>query len=104
MIFNFTEKGKVVINMTKYIKRTSSLASWRRSQPYGRLRWRIICSHSEIQLKPGPYQKNRHVPFRHTTAQLLFLSMRVQHDIQPVMAFLTTRGKSPDEDNWAKVK
>ncbi len=41
--------------------------------------------------------------FHHTTAQLLFLS-RVQRDIQPTIAFLTTRVKQPDEDDWGKLK
>jgi hypothetical protein len=41
--------------------------------------------------------------FHHTTAQLLFLS-RVRRDIQPTIAFLTTRVKQPDEDDWGKLK
>ncbi len=41
--------------------------------------------------------------FHHTTAQLLFLS-RVRRDIQTVVAFLTTRVKQPDEDDWGKLK
>ncbi len=43
------------------------------------------------------------IAFHHTTAQLLFLS-RTQHDIQTAIAFLTTRVKAPDEDNWGKLK
>jgi hypothetical protein len=42
--------------------------------------------------------------FHHTVAQLLFLSARACCDIQPTTAFLTTRVKSPDKDNWGKVK
>jgi hypothetical protein len=41
--------------------------------------------------------------FHHTTAQLLFLS-RVRRDIQTTVAFLTTRVKKPDEDDWGKLK
>ena len=41
--------------------------------------------------------------FHHTTAQLLFLS-RVCRDIQTTVAFLTTRVKHPDEDDWGKLK
>jgi hypothetical protein len=41
--------------------------------------------------------------FHHTTAQLLCLS-RVRRDIQPTIAFLITRVKQPDEDNWVKLK
>ncbi len=42
--------------------------------------------------------------FRHNMAQILFLSARVKHDIQPLMTFITTRVKSHDEDDWGKVK
>jgi hypothetical protein len=43
------------------------------------------------------------VAYHHTTAQLLFLS-RVRRDIQTAVAFLTTRVKEPDEDDWGKLK
>jgi hypothetical protein len=42
--------------------------------------------------------------FHHVKAQLLFLSVSVWQDIQPVTAFLTTWVRSPDEDDWGKVK
>ena len=38
--------------------------------------------------------------FHHTVAQLLFMATRARRDIQTAVAFLTTRVKSPDEDNW----
>jgi hypothetical protein len=41
--------------------------------------------------------------YHHTSAQLLFLS-RVHHDILTTVAFLTTRVKQPDEDDWGKLK
>jgi hypothetical protein len=41
--------------------------------------------------------------YHHTTAQLLFLSC-VRRDIQTTVTFLTTRVKSPDEDDWGKLK
>jgi len=42
--------------------------------------------------------------FHRTVAQLLFLCMRARRDIQTAVAFLTTRVKHPDEDDWGKVK
>ncbi len=42
--------------------------------------------------------------FHRTTAQLLFLSARARRDIQPATAFLTTRVRPPDKDDWGKVK
>ena len=42
--------------------------------------------------------------FHHTVAQLLFMATRARQDIQTAVAFLTTRVKSPDEDDWGKLK
>jgi hypothetical protein len=57
---------------------------------------------SETKAKLLPEEQA--MAFHHTTAQLLFLSARARCNIQPAMAFLTTRVKSPDEDDWGKVK
>ena len=35
---------------------------------------------------------------------MLFMATRVRQDIQTAVAFLTTRVKSPDEDDWGKLK
>jgi hypothetical protein len=40
----------------------------------------------------------------HTTYQLLFASNRARHDMQMVVALLTTRVLAPDEDDWWKMK
>jgi hypothetical protein len=37
-------------------------------------------------------------------AQLLFMCTKAQQDIQTAVAFITTRVKSPDEDDWGKLK
>ena len=42
--------------------------------------------------------------FHHTVAQLLFMATRARRDIQMAVTFLTTRVKSPDEDDWGKLK
>ncbi len=44
------------------------------------------------------------VAFHHTVAQLLFLLSRARRDTQTPVAFLTTRVKEPDKDNWGKLK
>jgi hypothetical protein len=48
--------------------------------------------------------KERAKSFHHSVAQLLFVSTRVRRDIQTTVAFLTTRVKKPDEDDWGKLK
>jgi hypothetical protein len=42
--------------------------------------------------------------FHHAVAQLLFATARARKDIQHTVAFLTTRVKSPDKDDWTKLK
>ena len=48
--------------------------------------------------------KEQALAFHHTVARLLFMVMRVRRDIQMALVFLTTRVKSPDEDDWGKLK
>ena len=42
--------------------------------------------------------------FHRTVAQLLFLCIRARWDIQTAVAFITTKVKKPNEDDWRKVK
>ena len=42
--------------------------------------------------------------FHRTVAQLLFLCKRARPDIEPLVSFLTTRVKEPDENDWVKLK
>ena len=44
------------------------------------------------------------VAFCHTTEQLLYIALRCRIDIQTTVAFLTTRVKKPDKDDWMKLK
>ncbi len=49
-------------------------------------------------------EEEQAIAFHHTTAQLLFMASRAQRDIQTAVAFLATRVKSLDEDDWGKLK
>ncbi len=51
-----------------------------------------------------PLPKEQALAFHHTVVQLLFMGMRARQDVQMTMVFLTTRVKSPDKDNWGKLK
>jgi hypothetical protein len=51
-----------------------------------------------------PLEEKRALAFHHTMAQLLFMATRKRHDIHMAVAFLTTRVKTPDKDNWGKLK
>jgi hypothetical protein len=54
---------------------------------------------SPVELCPS-----REDTFHPMTAQLLFLSKRARPDMQTAVAFLCTRVKSPDEDDWKKAR
>jgi hypothetical protein len=49
-------------------------------------------------------EEERALAFHHTVMQLLFMCTRARRDIQRAVAFLTTRVKNPDEDDWGKLK
>jgi hypothetical protein len=49
------------------------------------------------------FPKLQAIAFHNTTAQLQFFSC-THRDIQTTVGFLTTRVKSPDEDDWGKLK
>jgi hypothetical protein len=48
--------------------------------------------------------RNRPKIFTTSWHKLLFLSSRVRRDIQTAVAFLCTRVKQPDEDDWGKLR
>ena len=49
-------------------------------------------------------EEERALVFHHTVAQLLFMATRARRDIQTAVAFLTTRVKNPDKDDWGTLK
>jgi hypothetical protein len=56
------------------------------------------------EIKVRPLEEERALAFHHTVAQLLFMATRTRRDIQTAVAFLTTRVKTPNEDDWGKLK
>ncbi len=51
-----------------------------------------------------PLDEEQTLAFHYTVAQLFFVATRVRQAIQTAVAFLTTRVKSPDKDNWGRLK
>jgi hypothetical protein len=102
MTVDFSTPGSASIDMTKYIDKIISAFPEKitgvSSTPAIDQLFQVRPT-SESRLLPEDQAR----AFHHTTAQLLFLS-RVRRDIQTTVAFLTTRVKQPDEDDWGKVK
>jgi hypothetical protein len=102
MNLDFSTTGAVQIDMIPYIKKINEAFPEKitgvQSTPVGdRL----------FQVRPPTeatfLSEEQARAFHHTNAQLLFLS-RVRRDIQTTVAFLTTRVKCPDNDDWGKLR
>ncbi len=103
MIFDFLAKGKVMVTMVEYIKDIikdfpEEITGTKTSPTLDHLF--MVRDPSLAKALP----EEQAMAFHRTMAQLLFLSVRVRRDIQPTTAFLTTRVRSPDKDDWGKVK
>jgi len=102
MNLDFSNQGEVSIDMIPYIKKINDAFPEKitgvQSTPAGD---RLFQVRPPSEAKYLPEDQAR--AFHHTTAQLLFLS-RVRRDIQTTVAFLTTRVKHPDQDDWGKLK
>ncbi len=102
MNIDFSDPGSVAFDMIPYISKIlTSFPEWITgvsSTPATDHLFNVRPQH-ETSFLPEEQARS----FYHTTAQLLFLS-RVRRDIQPTIAFLTTRVKQPDEDDWGKLK
>ena len=104
---DYGEKGVVKMSMMKHIKKIfedfpdeiGKDASSPASDHLFQVRDPDECE------KEGKYLSDeKKKAFHHSVAQLLFVATRVRRDIQTAVAFLTTRVKKPDEDDWGKLK
>ena len=102
MDLDYTTKGKVGVSMIKYVDKILEVfleelcapAATPAAEPLFQVR-----NDSKAEF----LSEEKSQEFHHITAQLLFLSACARHDIQVTVAFLTTRVKKPDTDNWGKL-
>ena len=98
-----SEPGALIVSMIKYL--TKVLEEWPEE-----LRGSKINPHSDFLFNIREDDDRELLPeelasqFHRTVAQLLFLCMRARPDIQTAVSFLTTRVKSPDVDDWGKLR
>lgn len=103
MYLDFTEPGVFQVDMSNYVK--GILEEFPEELPR-----KSPSPHSDnlFNVKDKEEVKeldeDKAMQFHRTTAQLLFLSTRARKDIQTAVSFLTTRVKSPDSDDWEKLK
>jgi hypothetical protein len=98
MIIDFSVKGKVMINMIKYIK--NIIADFLEGNMVIRTNLAmdyLFTVRDKYLAKPLLEEQAR--AFHHASAQLHFLSAKARHDIQPATVFLTTQVRWLDEDD-----
>jgi hypothetical protein len=103
MDMEFSKDGMLEVLMSTYLKNVIEQfpeeISGRASSPAAEHLFAV-----RDKSKARVLEEERALAFHHMVAQLLFMCMRAWRDIQKAVAFLTIRGKSPDEDNWRKLK
>ena len=102
MCLDFSVKGEVRVSMEKYLRGIiddfpEEIRGIART-PASEHLFKVREDNKEILLS-----KTKARAFHHSVAQLLFSSMRCRKDTQTAVAFLTTRVRAPDEDDWKKL-
>jgi hypothetical protein len=100
MTIDFSEDGKVKITMVNYIKEMleelpADMAGESATPAANHL--------FTIRGEPVHLSAASSDMFHTNTAKLLFVSKRARPDIQTTVAFLTTRVRAPDEDDYKKL-
>ena len=99
MKLDYTEDGKLKVDMADYVvnmindfPEKLSLSNY----PWNDNLFKVDESSRKLS------KENREI-FHTFVAKALFLCKRARPDIQPAIAFLTTRVKAPDEQDWFKL-
>ena len=101
---DFEEKGIVKISMIPYVKEiirkfpeevVISIATTPAAEHLFQVR-----NQQEAKLLP----EGQAIQFHCNVMKILFVSTRARRDIQTAVAFLSTRVKTPDEDDWGELK
>jgi hypothetical protein len=105
MVFD-RDKNQVKINMEKYIKEV--FRSFEEMEPDEKIKGvSTPATNNLFKTREGDVEKiskQRASNFHATVAKLLFVAKRARPDILLAVSFLTTRVKSPDSDDWSKMK
>jgi hypothetical protein len=99
MKLNFTEKGKLKLDMVDYVD--NMVNDFPEELPPSNYPWNDNLL--EVDLSSKLLLKEKKELFHTFAAKALFLCQCAPRDIQPVIAFLTTWVKSPDEQDWFKL-
>ena len=99
MLVDFTEKGKMKINMVKYVESMIEDFPVKISKIS-----KTPAAENLLDIGTGKLLNMANSEIYHTTvAKGLFLCRRSRPDIQPTIAVLSTQVKSPTEADWKKL-
>jgi len=102
MKLDYTHKGKVIIDMIEYVE--SMVKSFPEKDLQGiKVKTPWNDNLFKVKDKSPKLPRTRAERFHTVTAQGLFLCKRGRPDISPAIAYLTTRVRSPNEDDWEKL-
>ena len=103
MILDYSTPGVVKIDMTRYIK--AMVEDFKYQDELGSMvpKTPAAAHLLEVQEEVEKLDGDKAEEFHHVVAKGLFVSKRSRDDIQPTIAFLCTRVKEPDQDDWQKL-
>jgi hypothetical protein len=101
MTLDYSEKGKVKVLMINYIKNMlAELPHDMRGEAAT-----VTANHLfDVDTEAVKLEEEVAQLFHHNVAKLLFLCKRARPDLQTAVAFLTTRVKDPDVDDYKKLR
>ena len=100
MDFDFTEKGMVGVTMINYMK---EIVEEFPQEINGTANTPAANNLFEIRPDPVLLDDKKAEIFHHTVAKILWASLRARPDLLVAVSFLTSRVRSPDEDDWKKL-
>jgi hypothetical protein len=101
MTLNYSVEGKVKVTMLKYIKK---ILEEMPEEWTGEAATPAANHLFEVNPEAEQLDEETAQTFHRIVAKLLFLCKRARPDIQTAVVFLCTRVKSPDVDDWKKLK
>jgi len=101
MTIDFSKVGKVIFSMHDYVHNLIVEAP---DELLKGIATTPAASHLfTVNEKAEKLDDEKSEIYHHLVAKILYLSKRTRPDLQPTVAFLATRVKAPDVDDWKKL-
>ena len=101
MVLDYTEEGRVKISMNQYV---NEILDELPADMTGEAPTPAAAHLFQVNPEAQKLDSERKELFHHNVAKLLFLSKRARPDLQMAVAFLCTRVKDADEDDYKKLQ